>query len=102
MTTALLMIDIQQGMWMEEKPPHNDQAFLKNAKALLEKARAKGVPVIHIRHDGGEGDTLHEGNEGFAIRSEVAPKPKARRRCTPAPSMVGFDLISRFTGRIAM
>jgi nicotinamidase-related amidase len=75
MTTALLMIDIQQGMWMEEKPPHNDQAFLKNAAALLEKARAARIPVIHIRHDGGEGDPLHEGHEGFAIRPEVAPKP---------------------------
>ena len=74
MTTALLMIDIQQGMWMEEKPPHNDQAFLKKASALLEKARAAKIPVIHIRHDGGEGDPLHEGQEGFAIRPEVAPK----------------------------
>jgi nicotinamidase-related amidase len=74
MTTALLMIDIQQGMWMEPKPPHNDQAFLKNASALLEKARSKGVPVIHIRHDGGAGDPLHEGEEGFKIRPEVAPK----------------------------
>ena len=59
MITALLMIDIQQGMWMEPKPPHNDQAFLKNAAALLAKARAKGVPVIHIRHDGGEESTDH-------------------------------------------
>ena len=75
MTTALLMIDIQQGMWMEPKPPHNEEAFLKNAAALLEKARAEGVPIIHIRHDGGEGDPLHEGEEGFAIRPEVAPKP---------------------------
>jgi nicotinamidase-related amidase len=75
MTTALLMIDVQQGMWMEPKPPHNDRVFLKNASDLLEKARAKGVPVIHIRHDGGKGDTLHEGEAGFAIRPEVAPKP---------------------------
>ncbi len=74
MTTALLMIDIQQGMWMEPKPPHNDKTFLENASALLEKARAARIPVIHIRHDGGKGDPLHEGEEGFAIRPEVAPK----------------------------
>ena len=29
----------------------------------------------------------------------VFPKPNARRRCTPAPSRVGLDLMSRFTGR---
>ena len=66
MTTALLMIDVQEGMWMESKPPHNDKAFLKNAAALLEKARSKGVPIIHIQHDGGQGDVLHEGHDGFA------------------------------------
>src|SRR5882724_8948844 len=31
---------------------------------------------------------------------EVLPKPKARRRCTPAPSSVGLDLISRLMGRM--
>src|SRR6516225_6222878 len=35
-------------------------------------------------------------------KSEVLPKPKARRRCTPAPSRVGLDLIRRFTGRSDM
>jgi hypothetical protein len=34
------------------------------------------------------------------IESEVLPNPKARRRCTPAPSMVRLALMRRFTGRI--
>ena len=33
---------------------------------------------------------------------EVLPNPNARRRCTPAPSMVGLDLMSFFTGRMDM
>src|SRR4030081_211128 len=33
-------------------------------------------------------------------KSDVFPKPKARRRCTPAPSRVGLDLTSRLTGRM--
>src|SRR6202034_2383195 len=32
-------------------------------------------------------------------KSDVLPKPNARRRCTPAPSMVGLALTTRFTGR---
>src|SRR5215831_4024685 len=32
-------------------------------------------------------------------KSEVLPKPKARRRWTPAPSRVGLDLIKRLIGR---
>src|SRR6516162_10765411 len=35
-------------------------------------------------------------------KSVVFPNPKARRKCTPAPSMVGFDLINRRTGRMDM
>src|SRR5208283_130348 len=34
--------------------------------------------------------------------SDVLPKPNALRRCTPAPSRVGFALTSRFTGRMDM
>src|SRR5580704_16252153 len=34
--------------------------------------------------------------------SLVPPKPKARRRCTPAPSIVGFDETILFTGRMDM
>src|SRR5580704_7511214 len=33
-------------------------------------------------------------------KSEVLPSPNARRKCTPAPSRVGLDLISFLTGRI--
>src|SRR5215467_8197065 len=33
-------------------------------------------------------------------KSDVLPNPKARRKCTPAPSIVGLDLLSRLIGRI--
>jgi nicotinamidase-related amidase len=74
MTTALLMIDIQKGMWMEASPPYQGEAMLKNASDLLARARKAGIPVIHIQHDGGPGDTLQKGTEGFDIRPEVAPR----------------------------
>src|SRR6266853_5788184 len=35
-------------------------------------------------------------------KSDVLPNPNARRKCTPAPSSVGLDLIRRFTGRMDM
>src|SRR6202050_5488827 len=33
-------------------------------------------------------------------KSDVLPKPNARRRCTPAPSRVGLAFTRRFTGRM--
>jgi nicotinamidase-related amidase len=79
MTTALLMIDIQQGMWMEPKPPHNDKAFLKNAASLLEKARAARIPVIHIRHDGGDGDPLRARRRSPSITAVRSVTPASIR-----------------------
>src|ERR1039457_411412 len=38
-------------------------------------------------------------NSRNGSKSDVLPKPKARRRCTPAPSRVGLDLITRFMCR---
>src|ERR1700691_5336664 len=35
-------------------------------------------------------------------KSDVSPKPKARRSLTPAPSMVGTDWLTRLTGRMDM
>src|SRR5207244_576957 len=33
-------------------------------------------------------------------KSDVLPKPNARRKCTPAPSRVGLDRTRRLTGRM--
>jgi nicotinamidase-related amidase len=79
MTTALLLIDIQKGMWMEAAKPYKGEAMLKNAADLLAKARSAGIPIIHIQHDGGSGDTLCKGTEGFDIHPAVAPAPGETR-----------------------
>src|SRR4051812_5313958 len=41
-------------------------------------------------------------NSRNGSNSLVSPKPKARRRCTPAPSRVGLDSMIFFTGRMDM
>jgi nicotinamidase-related amidase len=79
MATALLLIDIQKGMWMEAAKPYKGEAMLKNAADLLARARKAGIPIIHIQHDGGPEDPLHEGAEGFDIHPQVAPQPGEKR-----------------------
>jgi nicotinamidase-related amidase len=74
MATALLLIDIQKGMWMEAAKPYKGEAMLKNAADLLARARSAGIPIIHIQHDGGSGDTLCKGTEGFDIHPAVSPQ----------------------------
>ena len=52
-------------------------AVLLNAADLLARARSAGIPVIHIQHDGGSGDTLCKGTEGFDIHPAVSPQADA-------------------------
>jgi nicotinamidase-related amidase len=73
MSMALVVIDVQQGMFAEAQPPHRGDDLLKTIRALQDRARAAGLPVVHVQHDGGDGDPLARGSEGFAIHGDVAP-----------------------------
>jgi len=74
MTTALLVIDLQRGMFEGEQPPLEGDGVVARVAALLERARERGVPVLHIRHDGGTGDILERGTLGWEIHRDVAPR----------------------------
>ena len=71
---ALLIVDVQKGMFAAE-PPHDGEAVVARIAGLLAQARAKGVPVFHVQHDGGPGDELERGAPGFPICDAVAPRP---------------------------
>lgn len=71
---ALLLIDIQQGMFGPEEVCHEPERMLANASALLSRARAAGVPVFHVQHCEGPGAPLAHKSAGWQIRPEVAPR----------------------------
>lgn len=70
-TTALLIIDVQQAL-IDEGPADPD-AFLGRVSTLLAEARAQGVAVVFIQHDGPAGDTLFPGEPGWEIHPAVRP-----------------------------
>ena len=71
-TTALLIIDVQQAL-IDEGPADPD-AFLGRVSTLLAEARATGVPVVYIQHDGPSGDALFPGEPGWPIHPAVSPR----------------------------
>ncbi|HYD97813.1 MAG TPA: cysteine hydrolase family protein [Alphaproteobacteria bacterium] len=73
MATALLVIDLQRGMFESGWTPHGGDSVLSRTAGLLGLARARGVPILHIRHDGGAGDPLERGGPGWEIHPAVAP-----------------------------
>lgn len=74
MSTALVVIDVQQGLFAEPLRPYRPDALLAAIRALQDRARAEHVPVLHVQHAGGPGHTLARGTQGFQIHPEVAPK----------------------------
>jgi nicotinamidase-related amidase len=74
-TTALLIIDLQRGMFEAGDRPHEGEAMLSRVAALAERARGEGAPVLHVRHAGDPGEPLEKGTPGFEIHPKVAPRP---------------------------
>ena len=74
MPTALVIIDMQQGMFMDTVAPYRGEEVLERCADLLARARAARIPIFHVQHDGGAGDILAKGSPGFPHHPDVAPK----------------------------
>jgi nicotinamidase-related amidase len=80
--TALLVIDTQVGLLELMSPELCAQALPRISK-LISRARASGIPVIHVQHDGGKGHPLETGTAGWKIHKAAKPtdgEPVVRKR----------------------
>lgn len=79
MTTALLIIDVQNailsGLGAGDRQVVIDKALddlCTRLGALKQSARAAGIPVILVQHDGSETHRLAKGSKGWKLRPEIA------------------------------
>ncbi len=73
--TALLIIDVQKGMFESDPPVHAGAELLATITSLIGRARAAGAPVIYIQHDGREKSMLRPDRPGWPIHPAIAPAP---------------------------
>ena len=52
-STALMIVDVQAGMYEESNPVANGDELLATLCQLIARARETGTPIIYIQHDGG-------------------------------------------------
>lgn len=78
---GLVIIDVQNaivaGCGTAERQPEIDRALddtVSRLQAVQQRARAAGIPVILVQHDGITGHRLAVGTDGWAIRPEIAPQ----------------------------
>ena len=70
--TALLVIDVQQGL-IDEGAYKADE-LLANVDSLTSRARGANVPVIYVQHDAGDPrDSLYPTSPGHEIVQSIAP-----------------------------
>ena len=74
MSTALVSIDVQQGMFTFKRPLYRGDDLLRSIAALLGRARASKVPVYHVQHNGGADHILARGSVGWQHHPVAAPK----------------------------
>ncbi len=71
MTTALVIIDMQQGSFSEETPRHDAAGVVRRINDLAGRLRAAQGLVIFVQHDGPEGDPHHPAAAGWHLLPEL-------------------------------
>ena len=97
--SALVMIDLQNTYREGVMRLDGVEPAIAEAKALLERARGAGIPIIHVRHDAGAGSPYDLTAAIGQIADEVAPRDGEAVITKTYPSaFVGTDLEARLKG----
>jgi nicotinamidase-related amidase len=68
---ALLVIDVQKGLFEKSTPIYQAEAFLENLNTLIERARQQDVPVIFIQHSNEK--FLTKGSDAWQLHPKIQP-----------------------------
>ena len=84
MNTALLVIDVQRGLFDASPRPYEADAIVERINKLSARARAAGVPVVFIQHEYPSGLLVH-GSESWLLERNlvVADSDTFVRKTTP-------------------
>lgn len=78
-TTALLIIDVQLGIFMRKEydgmAVYQEETFLANLQSLLTKARAAKAPVIYIQHMYKDFPLMEKGQPMWNVHPAIMPLP---------------------------
>jgi nicotinamidase-related amidase len=78
MTTALLIIDVQQALCSGEYECFEIQRVIETIKGLSTRARKAGVAVVLVQHEE-EGDLLKHGAPGWQLAKGLLTSPDDHR-----------------------
>ena len=65
--TALLIIDMQAGLFTPETPRYDAEGVVARINAVAKALRCGGGTVVFIQHDGPKGDAFEPGTSGWQL-----------------------------------
>ncbi|MDQ0351702.1 nicotinamidase-related amidase [Alkalibacillus filiformis] len=71
---ALLIIDVQNGMFQEENIVYRGNELLDNLRVLINQARSSNVPVFYVQHNTPAGKPLEYGSHGWKVHRDITPE----------------------------
>ncbi|MED0905857.1 cysteine hydrolase family protein [Bacillus nitratireducens] len=74
MKKALIVIDVQAGMYTAGIPVHNGEKFLETLQELIGECRLNCIPVIYVQHNGPKDHPLEKGTAGWKVHAAIAPQ----------------------------
>ena len=99
MSKALLIVDVQVGLFVYPPLPLHADVVLERINQLIAQARAAHVPVIFIQHESGPDDGLLRGTPDWRLHPELARLPGdpvvAKTACDGFCGTELKDLLSR-------
>ena len=69
--TALLVIDVQQGLFERATKVYQAEQFLENLNRLMDEAREADTPVIFVQHENQK--TLLKGSAAWKLHPKIQP-----------------------------
>lgn len=71
--TALLVIDVQKGLFEKPTPIHRAEQVLENISYLIDQAHRKNMPVVYIQHSSPK--ALEKGSSAWQLHAQIHPRP---------------------------
>ncbi|WP_373231367.1 cysteine hydrolase family protein [Cohnella sp.] len=71
---ALLIVDVQSGMFDETPPIYQGEVLIEKIKKLIMNARQEDFQIIYIQHNEKPGESLETGTPGWEIHPDISPK----------------------------
>ncbi|MGN6515833.1 MAG: cysteine hydrolase family protein [Rhizomicrobium sp.] len=75
MTKALVVIDVQKGMFDPNFPPYDGEAVVDRIAELIARARSASAPIFFVQHHGEGEHPVQPGRPGFPFHHKLMPQP---------------------------